>query len=128
MASSGIGTPSHVFGELFRFMTGVNLVHVPLKGSVLQFARTIIVFARRAFVVAVLDAYELAKGGIISVAFVENENAPPILAMVIIGICKKFFVIWQIDVSEFAPRAEYMIRQFGRVRCPCRHEQHSDTG
>jgi tripartite-type tricarboxylate transporter receptor subunit TctC len=32
MASSGIGAPSHVFGELFKFMTGVNLVHVPYRG------------------------------------------------------------------------------------------------
>src|SRR5499433_1913308 len=35
MASSGIGTPSHVFGELFKFMTGVNLVHVPYRGEAL---------------------------------------------------------------------------------------------
>jgi len=35
MASSGIGTPSHVFGELFKFMTGVNLVHVPYRGAAL---------------------------------------------------------------------------------------------
>src|SRR5262245_37604562 len=33
MASSGIGTPSHVFGELFKFMTGVTLVHVPYRGA-----------------------------------------------------------------------------------------------
>jgi tripartite-type tricarboxylate transporter receptor subunit TctC len=33
MASSGIGTPSHVFSELFKFMTGVNLVHVPYRGA-----------------------------------------------------------------------------------------------
>jgi tripartite-type tricarboxylate transporter receptor subunit TctC len=33
MASSGIGTPSHVFGELFKIMTGVNLVHVPYRGA-----------------------------------------------------------------------------------------------
>ena len=33
MASSGIETPSHVFGELFKFMTGVNLVHVPYRGA-----------------------------------------------------------------------------------------------
>ena len=31
MASGGIGAPSHVFGELFKFMTGVNLVHVPYR-------------------------------------------------------------------------------------------------
>jgi len=33
MASSGIGTVSHVFGELFKFMTGVNLVHVTYRGA-----------------------------------------------------------------------------------------------
>jgi tripartite-type tricarboxylate transporter receptor subunit TctC len=33
MASSGIGTPSHVSGELFKLMTGVNLVHVPYRGA-----------------------------------------------------------------------------------------------
>ncbi|MGA8902396.1 MAG: tripartite tricarboxylate transporter substrate-binding protein, partial [Bradyrhizobium sp.] len=33
MASSGIGVPSHVFGELFKIMTGVNLVNVPYRGA-----------------------------------------------------------------------------------------------
>src|SRR5262249_18743875 len=33
MASGGIGAASHVFGELFKFMTGVNLVHVPYRGA-----------------------------------------------------------------------------------------------
>jgi tripartite-type tricarboxylate transporter receptor subunit TctC len=33
MASSGIGGPQHVAGELFKFMTGVDMVHVPYRGS-----------------------------------------------------------------------------------------------
>jgi tripartite-type tricarboxylate transporter receptor subunit TctC len=33
MASSGTGSSSHVFGELFKIMTGVNLVHVPYRGA-----------------------------------------------------------------------------------------------
>jgi tripartite-type tricarboxylate transporter receptor subunit TctC len=33
MASSGNGTPLHVSGELFRMMTGVNIIHVPYRGS-----------------------------------------------------------------------------------------------
>ena len=33
MASAGIGTPSHLAGELFKMMTGVNLVHVPYRGA-----------------------------------------------------------------------------------------------
>jgi tripartite-type tricarboxylate transporter receptor subunit TctC len=33
MASSGIGGSQHVCGELFKFMTGVDMVHVPYRGS-----------------------------------------------------------------------------------------------
>ena len=33
MASGGIGAPSHVIGELFKMMTGVDIVHVPYLGS-----------------------------------------------------------------------------------------------
>ena len=32
-ASSGPGTPYHFAGELFKVMAGVNIVHVPYKGS-----------------------------------------------------------------------------------------------
>jgi len=33
MASSGIGSPEHIAGELFRMATGVELLHVPYRGS-----------------------------------------------------------------------------------------------
>jgi tripartite-type tricarboxylate transporter receptor subunit TctC len=33
MASSGIGSVHHVAGELFKFMTGVDMVHVPYRGT-----------------------------------------------------------------------------------------------
>ena len=33
MASSGSGSVSHIFGELFKAMTGVNLVHVPYRSG-----------------------------------------------------------------------------------------------
>lgn len=32
-ASSGPGTPYHMAGELFKYMAGVDIVHVPYKGS-----------------------------------------------------------------------------------------------
>lgn len=32
-ASSGSGTSIHMSGEMFKFMTSVNLIHVPYKGS-----------------------------------------------------------------------------------------------
>jgi tripartite-type tricarboxylate transporter receptor subunit TctC len=34
MTSSGAGNLSHLSGELFRMMTGVEMVHVPYKGTV----------------------------------------------------------------------------------------------
>jgi tripartite-type tricarboxylate transporter receptor subunit TctC len=33
MASPAIGSPQHIAGELFKFMTGVDLVHVPYRGT-----------------------------------------------------------------------------------------------
>src|SRR5215470_2210988 len=33
MASSGIGGSVHLSGELFKMMTGVNMVHVPYRGD-----------------------------------------------------------------------------------------------
>jgi tripartite-type tricarboxylate transporter receptor subunit TctC len=33
MASRGIGSLTHVFGELFKMMAGVDLVHVPYRGD-----------------------------------------------------------------------------------------------
>jgi tripartite-type tricarboxylate transporter receptor subunit TctC len=33
MASSGIGSTSHLSGELFKMMTGVSMVHVPYRGQ-----------------------------------------------------------------------------------------------
>jgi len=33
MASGGIGSPEHVAGELFKMMTGVDMLHVPYRGS-----------------------------------------------------------------------------------------------
>jgi len=33
MASAGNGTAPHVFGELFKMMTGINMLHVPYRGS-----------------------------------------------------------------------------------------------
>ena len=33
MASGGMGTVSHLSGELLKMMTGVNIVHVPYGGQ-----------------------------------------------------------------------------------------------
>jgi tripartite-type tricarboxylate transporter receptor subunit TctC len=33
MASGGVGTPSHLEGELFKTMTGIDMLHVPYRGT-----------------------------------------------------------------------------------------------
>jgi tripartite-type tricarboxylate transporter receptor subunit TctC len=33
MASAGIGSGQHISGEMFKLMTGVNMTHVPYRGS-----------------------------------------------------------------------------------------------
>jgi tripartite-type tricarboxylate transporter receptor subunit TctC len=32
-ASSGVGTPQHLYGELFKMMAGIEMTHVPYRGS-----------------------------------------------------------------------------------------------
>jgi tripartite-type tricarboxylate transporter receptor subunit TctC len=33
MGSGGIGSPQHVSGEMFKMMTGIDMVHVPYRGG-----------------------------------------------------------------------------------------------
>jgi tripartite-type tricarboxylate transporter receptor subunit TctC len=33
MASAGIGSSQHIYGELFKMMAGVDMVHVPYRGG-----------------------------------------------------------------------------------------------
>jgi tripartite-type tricarboxylate transporter receptor subunit TctC len=33
MASGGVGSPQHVYGELFKIMAGVDMLHVPYRGG-----------------------------------------------------------------------------------------------
>jgi len=41
MASGGVGSGNHLFGELFKVMTGVNMVHVPYRGEAIALTDTL---------------------------------------------------------------------------------------
>jgi tripartite-type tricarboxylate transporter receptor subunit TctC len=69
MGSAGIGTPPHAFGELFKLMAGVDMVHVPYKGSYvpdLLSGQVQVVFAPIPTVVAQVRAGKLRALGVTS--------------------------------------------------------------
>ena len=62
MASSGNGAVSHIFGELFKMMTGINMIHVPYRGGYvpdLLAGQTQVVFGTIASCVQLINAGQL---------------------------------------------------------------------
>jgi tripartite-type tricarboxylate transporter receptor subunit TctC len=74
-ASSGIGSGTHVGGELFRLTAGINVVHVPYKGTPEALNDTI--SGRIHFVVtSIVPAVPLVRGGrLIALAVTTRERA-----------------------------------------------------
>ncbi len=61
-ASAGNGTTSHLAGELFRSMTGIDIVHVPYRGGAL--AMTDLIGGQVQMMIDVMpNAYPMAKSG-----------------------------------------------------------------
>ncbi len=61
-ASAGNGTSSHLAGELFKSVTGVNIVHVPYRGGAL--AMTDLIGGQVQMMIEVMpNAYPQAEGG-----------------------------------------------------------------
>jgi tripartite-type tricarboxylate transporter receptor subunit TctC len=66
MASNGNGTTAHVTGELFKLMTGVDMVHVPYRGSEPALADLLVGKAQVRFGIP-LESMEYIKTGNLSV-------------------------------------------------------------
>ena len=71
MASAGIGSGNHVFGELFKSMTGVNLVHVPYRGAApalvdLLGGKTQVMFAPASILIEHIRAGQLRALGVLT--------------------------------------------------------------
>jgi len=76
MGSSGNGSVSHVFGELFKMMTGVNLVHVPYRGGYvpdLLGGQTQVVFG------TVASCIQLIRAGQLRALAVTTATRSPVL-------------------------------------------------
>lgn len=103
-ASSGNGTPYHMAGELFKYMAGVDITHIPYKGS--SGARTDLIGGQ---VDMMFDAEttmaEFARQGkvrgLASSGLVRSPNLPDLPTVAESGVPKFEAVIW---LGLLAPR------------------------
>jgi tripartite-type tricarboxylate transporter receptor subunit TctC len=82
MASAGVGTAPHIFGELFNMMTGVDLVHVPYRSSYypdLLGGQVQVVFATVTSSIGYIKAGQLRALGVTTATRAEAlPDVPPI--------------------------------------------------
>jgi tripartite-type tricarboxylate transporter receptor subunit TctC len=82
MASPGVGTPPHIFGEMFKMMTGVDLVHVPYRSSFypdLLGGQVQVIFATVTSSIGYIKAGQLRVLGVTTATRVEAlPDVPPI--------------------------------------------------
>jgi tripartite-type tricarboxylate transporter receptor subunit TctC len=84
MASAGIGTSSHMTGELFKMMAGVNMVHVPYRGATPAIT-DLIGGQAQAYFATTASTTEYIRAGTVralAVTAVSREDALPDIAVV----------------------------------------------
>jgi tripartite-type tricarboxylate transporter receptor subunit TctC len=78
MASPGIGTPMHVAGELFKMMSGVNIVHVPYRGPAGAFT-DLLAGQVQAFIITVPAAIGFIRTGKLTALAVTSATRADVL-------------------------------------------------
>ena len=77
-ASAGTGTAPHLAGELFKLSTGVDLLHVPYKGSAPAILDTIAGTTQLMFP-SLFSAYPQVKGGKLRALGLAGEKRSPVM-------------------------------------------------
>jgi tripartite-type tricarboxylate transporter receptor subunit TctC len=90
MASFGVGTTSHVAGELFKSMTGLNMLHVPYRGEApaltdLMAGQVQVMFDVLSGSIAHIKAGGLRALGVTSKSRFEGLPAVPPIAETVVG-------------------------------------------
>jgi tripartite-type tricarboxylate transporter receptor subunit TctC len=83
MASAGVGTAPHIFGELFNMMAGVDLVHVPYRSSFfpdLLGGQVQVIFSTVASSIGYIKAGQLRVLGVTTATHVEALPDVPSIA------------------------------------------------
>jgi len=118
-ASSGNGTPYHMAGELFKYMAGIDMTHVPYKGS--SGARTDIVGGQ---VEVMFDAETtmavMSREGkvraLASTGLTRSANLPDMPTVSESGVPKFEATIWLGLMAPKGPPAEIVNRLNAEVR------------
>ncbi len=75
-ASSGIGTPPHLAGELFKSMAGIDIVHVPFREANSALNSVISGATQMAFVIASIAQSQMAGGTVRGLAVTSRQASP----------------------------------------------------
>jgi tripartite-type tricarboxylate transporter receptor subunit TctC len=76
MASAGIGGPQHMAGELFKYMAGINMAHIPYKGSTPAIADLIAGQVQMMFDVTVTALPQIKAGKLRPLGVTTTERLP----------------------------------------------------
>lgn len=77
-ASAGVGSGAHMNAEQFKLATGINIVHVPYKGTP-EALTNVISGSVQFFFSPITGAAALVKGGKITALAVSTKNRSPVL-------------------------------------------------
>jgi tripartite-type tricarboxylate transporter receptor subunit TctC len=75
-ASSGVGTPPHLAGELFKTMAGVDIVHVPFREANSALNSVISGATQMGFVIASIAQSQMSGGTVRGLAVTSRQASP----------------------------------------------------
>jgi tripartite-type tricarboxylate transporter receptor subunit TctC len=75
-ASSGIGTPPHLAGELFKTMAGLDIVHVPFREANSALNSVIAGSTQMSFVIASIAQSQMIGGTVRGLAVTSRQASP----------------------------------------------------
>jgi tripartite-type tricarboxylate transporter receptor subunit TctC len=75
-ASSGVGTPPHLAGELFKAMAGVDIVHVPFREANSALNSVISGATQMGFVIASIAQSQMSGGTVRGLAVTSKQASP----------------------------------------------------
>jgi tripartite-type tricarboxylate transporter receptor subunit TctC len=87
--SGGRGTPAHVAGEIFKSVTGINIVHVPYKGGMLAVMDTVAGQVEMTFADMAPAVPQIQSGKLRALAVTTDERSqalPDVPTMVEAGV------------------------------------------